>query len=292
MSNYMPGSKSQRAYLEQKYNTSRMNLLLVVLFTIINLVLLVANADIYFLFSAFIPYYIAIWGMVLCGRMPDGFYNDPNYVGMEFVDNSFFIATIAIAVILTLFYLLAWFMSNKNRIGWLVFALVFFIIDTIGMFIINGIAVDSIIDIIFHAWVIYSLVVGIASGKKLQALPVNNNNSVSVAATEVTTQEIGTDLQEPALTDSVVLRDADMAVKHRVFLQVQVLNCDICYRRVKRVNELVINGKVYDELNVFHEHPHTLIARVNGHNISAIYNGAYSFIAVDGQIVAKKIRWY
>ena len=81
-------------------------------------------------------------------------------------------------------------------------------------------------------------------------------------------------------------------VKHRVLLEATVSNYKICYRRVKSTNELVINGKVYDELNVFHEHPHTLIARVNGHNISAIYNGAYSFIAVDGQIVAKKIRWY
>lgn len=290
MSTHAPNQgQTQRAYYEQKYNTSRLNLLLVVLFTAINLILLVANADRYFLFSAFIPYYIAMWGMVLCGRMPDGFYSDPFYADVEFFDDSVFFVLLAVAAILTLLYLLAWFMSSKNRVGWLIFALVFFIIDTLGMFAVSGIALDSIIDILFHAWVIYYLVLGISAHSKLKSLPVSD---VATAPVPTVAFNEGGDSQAPALTDSAVLRDADMAVKHRVFLQVQVLNCDICYRRVKRVNELVINGKVYDELNAFHEHPHTLSARVNGHNISAIYNGAYSFITVDGQIVAKKIRWY
>lgn len=47
---------SERYTLENKYNTTRYNLLLVIGFTLINIVLLVTNSDRYFLFSAYIPY--------------------------------------------------------------------------------------------------------------------------------------------------------------------------------------------------------------------------------------------
>jgi hypothetical protein len=62
-------------------------------------------------------------------------------------------------------------MSRKNRVGWLIFALVFFGLDTLGMLIFNGIAADGIIDIVFHAWIIYYLVVGIIAHNKLKNYP-------------------------------------------------------------------------------------------------------------------------
>ena len=64
----------ERELYEQKYRSSRMNLLLVVIFTVVNLILLVTNTDTYFLFSAFIPYAIATIGMMLCGRLPEEYY--------------------------------------------------------------------------------------------------------------------------------------------------------------------------------------------------------------------------
>ena len=57
---------SERYNLENKYNTTRYNLLLVIGFTLVNIILLVTNSDRYFLFSAYIPYTVANFGMVMC----------------------------------------------------------------------------------------------------------------------------------------------------------------------------------------------------------------------------------
>jgi len=61
-------------------------------------------------------------------------------------------------------------MSGKYRSGWFTVALVLFIIDTVLLLVLNGIS-GSIVDILFHAWVIYYLIVGISAVKKLKALP-------------------------------------------------------------------------------------------------------------------------
>lgn len=163
-------SLTPRQNYERKYNASRANLLLVVIATAINMFLIVSGSDTYFLFSAFIPYFLTTIGMVQCGLLPPEFYAEPleNYI---FYDKSLFVALLIFAIILTSLYLLAWFMSRKNRVGWLIFALVFFGLDTVGMLIFNGIAADGIVDIVFHAWVIYYLVMGIIAHRKLKILP-------------------------------------------------------------------------------------------------------------------------
>ena len=161
---------SQRELYERNYSSSRHNLLLIVAFTVINLLLLVTNSGSYFLFSAYIPYFIAFMAMYLCGYAPEEYYAE----GLEevpFLDNSVFITMMVICAVIILLYLLAWFMSSKHRVGWLIFALVFFGLDTLGMLFINGFSMDSAVDILFHAWVIFSLINGIVGHYKLQKLP-------------------------------------------------------------------------------------------------------------------------
>lgn len=287
---FMQNQPTQHLIYEQKYRTSRMNLLLVVVFTAINLLLLVVNADVYFLFSAFIPYFIAELGMLLCGRFPEEYYAD-GLEGIVFLDNSVFVVLLIISLALTLLYLLAWFMSDKQRVGWLIFTLVFFSIDTLGMLFINGIALDSIFDIVFHAWVIYYLIIGISAHYKLKKLPPKEASAVSC---ENTSQKMEGNEQNPEsvkeMPNSFIIREANKDVKHRVLLKTHIFDYDICYRRVKHTNELVINGNVYDELEGVLEYPHTLKAVIDGHYIVAGYTGTHSFISVDGGTVAKKLR--
>jgi hypothetical protein len=66
------------------------------------------------------------------------------------------------------------------------------------------------------------------------------------------------------------------------------------YQNSKMVNELVINGYVYAEMEMFWEPSHMLSANVNGHLIQVGFEtlGSYSYINVDGNQIAKKIRWY
>ena len=159
---------SRRQQLAGKYASSRHNILLVLIFTTINLVLLVANSDTYFLFSAYIPYMIVSMGMFLCGKYPEEFYE---VVGeTEFLDQSFLVVTLVIAVVICVLYLLCWLFSDKGRVGWLIAALVLFSLDTLLM-LLGGIGLDSVVDILFHGWVIVSLSMGISAYFKLKKLP-------------------------------------------------------------------------------------------------------------------------
>lgn len=283
----MKNQLSQREVYEQKYKSSRTNLLLVVVFTVINILLLVTKSGTYFLFSAYIPYFISDLGMLLCGHYPAEFYVD----GLEeliLFNNSFFVIMLVIASVITLLYLLAWFMSNKHRVGWLIFALVFFGLDTLTMLYLNGIMADTIIDIVFHGWIIYSLIAGIIAHYKLKKLPTNEESAISSEDDEL--NKINSDTIIMQASNSHILRIADTDIKYRVLLETQVSSYDICYRRVKHKNELVINGNVYDELEGVIEYPHALKAFIDGHHIAAGYTGTHSYISFNGENVAKKLR--
>ena len=88
------------------------------------------------------------------------------------------------------------------------------------------------------------------------------------------------------------LRRADTTVKHRVLLEATVDGYRICYRRVRKVNELVVNGIVYDEMKAVVEFPHDLTVTLDGHRIHAgLDEDDFSYIIVDGERIAEKKRW-
>ncbi len=96
---------------------------------------------------------------------------------------------------------------------------------------------------------------------------------------------------DPGQTDTP-LRVAAKDVKCRIFLEKTVGTYRICYRRVKKTNELVVNGMVYDEMTATLEGEHELTAVVDGHNIRVgLDNTNHSYVTFDGETVAKKIRW-
>lgn len=274
---------SKRQQLQARFKGSRNNLLLVVAFTVINTILLVTNSDTYFLFSAYIPYVLVFLGMSVCGMLPAEYYGE-EFSQMEFVPSSAFAVFLAIAVVIIALYFLAWLFSKKNRIGWMIFALVFFSIDTIGMFVFMNIGTDTIIDVAFHIWVIVSLVLGVIACSKLKKLPPEEEIDESNA------QEI--EESEQPVNNSNALRIADPDVKSRVLLEANAVGHAITYRRVKRVNELVIDGYVYDEYEAVVEVAHSLKAQIDSHSIEVGYDGINSYLNVDGQRVAKKLRIY
>ena len=96
---------------------------------------------------------------------------------------------------------------------------------------------------------------------------------------------------DPGQTDTP-LRTAARDVKCRILLEYTVGVYHICYRRVKKTNELVVNGMVYDEMTATMEPPHELTAVVDGHAIRAgLGEVTHSYIIFDGVTVARKARW-
>lgn len=274
---------SERDILESKYKNSTYNLLLIIAFSVINVVLLVTNSDTYFLFSAFIPYCLADYGMYFCGMYPEEYYYDMQ--DMEFADKSLFAVALAIAVAILLIYLLCWFLAKKKKIAGPIAALVMFVIDTVAMVVVAGISTDLIIDYVFHAWIIFSLANSIIIYNKLKKLP--EEEIESEWAEEDGEQNEYASLQE----NSDILRMADNEVKARILLEAEAPGYHIVYRRVKKTNELVVNGRVYDEYEALVEMPHSLIAVLDGHKIEVQYDASsHMYIFFDGEKLAKKLR--
>lgn len=81
-------------------------------------------------------------------------------------------------------------------------------------------------------------------------------------------------------------------MKSRALPETNTLGHTITYRRVKKVNDLVIDGNVYDEMETLVEAAHSLKAQIDGHLIEAGFDGmSYSYLKIDGQMVAKKPRF-
>ena len=189
---------TQRQQLEGRYNSARGNILLVVGLTVINIILLVTNSNTYFLFSAYFPFLLADFGMLLCGMYPSEVY-EGELAGMQFLGKGFLVATLALAAVILGLYLLSWYLSKKPRIGWLIFALVFFCVDTLAMFFIGGFSVESIIDYVIHAWVIVSLAMGVSAYFRLKAIPEDSDEEEAPITDDVESYEVYT---EPEVTVS------------------------------------------------------------------------------------------
>lgn len=141
---------------QDRFAVCRSNLIAVFGFSLINVLLAAAGANMYFLFSATLPYYLAIIGHELIGESAAA-------AG---------VVIIAVAVVICLLYLLAWWRSKKKP-GWIIAALVFFVIDTIVLLL--GMAVigpgNLIFDILFHVLVLYYLISGIVAWAKAGKAP-------------------------------------------------------------------------------------------------------------------------
>ena len=144
--------------LKKRVNTAKYSLLLVAGLTIVNTVLIALNADMVFTFSAYVPQLVT-------------------YIFMDMAADlqvkSYFYIGIAIAILMALIYLAFWF-GAKKKSGFLIFALILFGIDTAVLLydLTSYFEASYLIDIAFHAWVIYDLILGISAYSKLKKLPV------------------------------------------------------------------------------------------------------------------------
>ncbi len=156
--NVNPVDKNSPEYWAKMVAGGRYSLLLIVIFTVVNIVLLLLDANRYFLFSASIPYYFTAFG-----------------VGMDYAYSgaigSYTTVAVIISALLIGVYLLCWVLSKK-RAGWLTAALVLFSLDTVGLLVFTFTMLDSplsnIMDIALHAWAIYELVMAVICAKKLR----------------------------------------------------------------------------------------------------------------------------
>ena len=258
---------SPRQMAQSRYKSARFDLLIVIIFTVLNIVMLFTGSETMMLFSATIPYYaVAI-----------AYFANLQMGGLEwFVNGSLILAFIILAV-----YLVCWFFSKKRN-GWLVAALVLFCLDTLAtVFLYADNLTSGIMDFLIHGIVIWYLAMGVKAGKQMKNMPQEMGDAV--------VEQL---MNPQPLENSVHIRWADPELKHRVLLEAEYQGMRICYRRVKKTNELVINGYVYAEVEMVIEPSHELTAVFNGHKVVAGFNSltAKSYILVDDQKIAEKLR--
>jgi hypothetical protein len=211
---------AQRQRHANNYLNARANIMVMIVFTVINIFLLFVG-NTYFLFSAFIPYFMADLGFLLSGRYPADFYGEDALI----LGDSALIVCLVIAAIFLVMYLLAWIFSKKH-VGWMIFALVFFGLDT--LFLLVGMTPELIIDLVFHAWIIVILSIGIHAHFKLKKLPEVPEGAIAldrVGAESVQFDPASGDFQvvDNVNLDSNVLRYASNDGKIRILAQAEAI---------------------------------------------------------------------
>jgi len=255
-----------RTAWEKKYKSARANLLAAVLFSFINVMIIIFDTGYYFMFSVFMS------TMFANSAMEDGALSIPWAVA-------------AVACLLP--FLLCWILSNKKH-GWMTAALVLFSLDSlvfflmIGIVIANGESVVSLlIDLLFHGWVLFYLIQGVRAAAALKKLPEEEIPAEAPPLPPGAPLPASAPLREPS-------------AKRRLILQYQTPDgLHIELARARGVTELIVNSLVYAEFRGIVEPAYELHASVAGHDIKATMDiGALMELFVDRERVGKKHRFY
>lgn len=155
---------TERAKREKALKTANYNILLVAIFSAINFVLYIIQSNTSFLFSAFAPQFAMDIGAIWSEESGDGV---------------FYTVGVVIAVLSVLFYA-ALFLIGRKKPGAIIAALIAFTLDTalllffVFVMIYKEYIADYILDIAFHAWVMFYCISGTVSYFKLKKLPADN----------------------------------------------------------------------------------------------------------------------
>lgn len=131
-----------------KYNNSRLSILLLFIFSVIN-IFTISTLGTYFLFSAYLPQVL---------------------ISLAYLDPSLTPVMVILSILYILPYLLCYIFSKKKA-GWMIAALVLFSVDSL-FFLIDLPAylaagdLSFIIDLIFRIYVLASLIIGVVNRKQ------------------------------------------------------------------------------------------------------------------------------
>lgn len=151
-----------------RYKSARISLLIIVILSTVNLFSTVL-AEVYFLFSAYLPQLLITVGYLLFEESGDSIY--------------LWVSGI-IGLIVIIPYLLCWIFSKKH-VGWMVGALVFFSLDSL-IFLVDLVSLlgqgdfTMIFDLVIRVWAIAALIMGVKYG--LEVRKEEQNAAIPTAA--------------------------------------------------------------------------------------------------------------
>lgn len=181
--------KTKEMY-QRDLTTSRMNLLLSVIFTVMNLGMIFLSLDTSFLFSAAIPHSLSLFFAISCGMFDASYYKSvleaefpngweaefPNgwESAFQFADPSLFRIVFAFSIVIVVGLFLLWFFSKKYKVCSMI-TLCYYIVDSLFLlafsFYIGAGGIDLIFQILFHAWIVYYAVLSVRAWKGMATAP-------------------------------------------------------------------------------------------------------------------------
>jgi len=202
--------KGTREYYERNYNVCRMNFLAVIAFTVISIITLMIN-DTYFLFSNYFAVEMAYVGLMYVTGNWQSWEDAGDYaeIGQEML-SVIGAGYIAVAAAVLIVLALCWVLSKKSRIPVIVAAVI------MGFDTLYVLISFDIINIFFHAWVMYYLITAIRDWGKMQSL--TEGEGMIIEGTEqneftaygsTSDAETGNPYGEAPTGDTGDIRDAD-----------------------------------------------------------------------------------
>ena len=169
-----------------KTRTSSMNLIGAVAFSLINLIMIISGGNWYLPFSVSFTSFIVAVGQLLWQPTPD--------MEIPSLGIGVYVATIVIALLLLAVYVLCWWMSRPERVmkkpatqksalAFSIVALVLYSLDCVFLVLNMDMSqiLSEVIDIAFHAWVMYYLILGVKYYRKWQTLVEEAEKSKNTA---------------------------------------------------------------------------------------------------------------
>ena len=242
--------------VKRKYESARANLLLVIIITAVNIALILLDTGRSFLFSASLPQIFVVIGVAF-GAM----WELPALTAIGIVHG---VLTLGV-------YLLCYFLSKKKS-GWMIFALVWFIVDWIamilGFLVLFEVNFGVILDLVFHVWITIYLVSGVKYAKEYCENEMYNKTLIPPAVTQAALEK--TEHAE----ETAPLRAAENVRGRKTLIAAEYNGMRVRVDNLKGKTELIVNDFVYAEYNA--------LMKGNIFSISAIVSGV-QYVVVSEQ---------
>ena len=163
-------SVSPRKALENLYKGARYDIFIIFALTIVNLVLSFTDSNLYYLFSAEIPFFFFFFGRALLEK------------GLIF---SLTVPSV-LSFVFCIPYLFFWIFSKKHY-GCMIAALVYFSIDCV--FLVSVFTKELALEAFIHLVVLGLLIYGVVLGAKLKKMPKDEPSAETPMVEEHSSEE-------------------------------------------------------------------------------------------------------
>jgi len=159
--------------------------------SIVNILMFLFDSESYFLFTAYIPYFLGLMGVAYL----KGMWEYPVSPSL----GAFLLSVTAVFVIL---YFVFWFFSRKKA-GWLIAGTAFFALDTafvVLIALISGDMVSFLTDIAFHILALVEMILGVNAAFKLKKLPDDTATVMKISPEQAASEPVKTE-DQPGISD-------------------------------------------------------------------------------------------